>query len=152
MTDAHIVKRQLDEAIAYPAHDPRTESAEYKAVHHHLVYELNEPCWICGITHDAGGNMETHHAVVEWALANAVDPKKIMADWPAMGEATDPALRKWLDSEGNMLVLCETHHRGGLYGIHMVSYPAWLAQRYLFDGYDLATGEHRAMHDEHLSL
>ena len=89
MTDAHIVKRQLDEAIAYPAHDPRTESAEYKAVHHHLVYELNEPCWICGITHDAGGNMETHHAVVEWALANAVDPKKIMADWPAMGEATD---------------------------------------------------------------
>ena len=143
MTDAHIVTRKLDESIAYPSHDPRKASAEYTKVHHHLVYELDEGCWICGVRQSElpkGQHNETHHWVIEWALANAIDPAKILAQFPAMGDATDPALREWLDSEGNMLVLCSLHHRGGLYGIHMVTYPAWVSQKYLRDGYDLATG------------
>ena len=73
--------------------------------------------------------METHHWHVEWALANRIDPDKIIADFPALGAADKPHLRQWLDSEGNMLVLCEAHHRHGLYGIHMIKYPAWAPQR-----------------------
>lgn len=150
MTDAHPVSRTLHETIYYPDHDPRTASAEYRATHHHLIDVLDEPCWVCGVRKSTLGDpaqnphgatqLETHHAFVEWALCNAVDPAKILADFPAMGAADDEHLRAWLDSEGQMLVVCDVHHRHGLYGIHSVTYPAWVVQRRLKDGWDLATG------------
>lgn len=146
----HLVARTLREAVFYPDHDPRKASAEYARVHKHLVYTLDEACWVCGVRHSTledparnpfGANaMETHHFHLEWALANAVDPARCLADFPEMGAADDAHLRKWLDSEGNMLVLCDTHHRSPNYGIHMVTYPAFSAQRLLRDGWDLATG------------
>ena len=43
------LKRQLLEDVMYPPHEPRKASAEYARTHHHLVVELDEPCWICGI-------------------------------------------------------------------------------------------------------
>jgi hypothetical protein len=147
---AHVVSRTLTEAIAYPAHPPRTASPEYTRVHHHLTVVLDEPCWVCAVrrstlgdpavnTHGAS-QMETHHLNLEWALEGAADPAKVLADFPSMGAADDEHLRAWLDSEGNMLVLCDVHHRHGLYGVHMVTYPAWVAQRVLRDGWDLAQG------------
>lgn len=135
---AHFAVRTLTESVWFPEHEARTRSAEYERVHHHLVYKLDEPCWICGVRRSDGGSMETHHAAVEWSLANSIDPKAILADFPAMGEATDPALRKWLDSEGNLTVLCAAHHRHGLVGIHSVTYPAWVAQRWQ-PGHDVTT-------------
>lgn len=138
---AHSQTRTLTESVYYAAHDARRASAEYERLHHHLVYELDEPCWICGVRQSqlpAGQHMETHHWHVEWALANRVDPAKILADFPEMGAADEPHLRAWLDSEGNMLVLCPDHHRHGLVGIHMITYPAWVAQRWLSDGHDIA--------------
>jgi hypothetical protein len=144
MSPGHLVRRQLTEAVYYPEHDPRSASKEYKVVHHHLVYVLNEPCWICGVRQSdlpSGQHMETHHWVVEWALANAIDPAKIFASFPVMGGADEPHLREWLDSEGNMLVLCEEHHRSAMTGIHMITYPAWVSQRYLRDDWDLQTGQ-----------
>ena len=140
---AHEQTRTLTETVYYPDHDPRKASAEYHRVHHHLVVELDEPCWICGVRQSqlpAGEHMETHHWRLEWALANAVDPAKILADFPDMGGADEAHLREWLDSEGNMLVLCSRCHRSGLYGIHSITYPAWVGQRYERAGWDLVTG------------
>ena len=37
---AHAVTRRLMETIAYPEHDPRSESEEYRQVHHHLKLRL----------------------------------------------------------------------------------------------------------------
>jgi hypothetical protein len=138
---AHSQTRKLTETIAYPEHDPRKASSEYRKVHHHLVYELDEACWICGVrnstlsdlVHNPKGakQMETHHWRVEWAECNAVDPVLVMTDFPTMGAADEPHLRQWLDNEGNMLVLCDVDHRAGLEGIHSVTYPAWVVQRYL---------------------
>lgn len=139
---AHSVKRTLTESIWYPEHSPRKASAEYERVHHHLVYVLNEPCWICSIRQSdlpPGEYMETHHWHIEWALVNRIDPALILADFPDMGTADEPALRKWLDSEGNMLVLCSRCHRHGLNGIHSITYPAWVAQRWLIGGHDITT-------------
>ena len=143
---AHAVTRTLKETIYYPEHAPRKSSAEYKKVHHHLIYELDEPCWVCGVRNSTLGDptknvrgskqMETHHSAVEWAEANAVDPALVMTDFPAMGAADEPHLREWLDSEGNMLVLCDVCHRHGMAGVHMISYPAWVVQRYL-DNHDV---------------
>ena len=137
----HTQTRTLTESVFYPPHDPRKASSEYKKVHHHLVYELDEPCWICGIRQSElpdGEHMETHHWRIEWALVNRIDPAKILADFPVMREATDPALREFLDSEGNMLVLCSDHHRHGLIGIHSITYPAWVAQKWLKNGHDIS--------------
>jgi hypothetical protein len=139
MVKPHVVTRELTESVFYPAHDPRTESREYRWVHRRLIYELDEPCWICGVRRSDGAAMETHHWHVEWALCNRIDPARIIADFPDMGAADDAHLRHWLDSEGNMLVLCEAHHRHGLVGIHSITYPAWVAQRWLLgDGHDIS--------------
>ena len=59
----HLVTRTLTESVWYPEHDPRKASSEYKKVHNHLVYELDEACWICGVrqsTLPKGEHMETH--------------------------------------------------------------------------------------------
>ncbi len=147
VTKLHVVRRILQEAVTYPAHPPGTESAEYRQVHHHLIYELDEPCWICGVRrstlNDPAQNpckatqMETHHDGLEWALANAVDPAKIYADFKDKGMAapTDAALRAWLDSEGAMTVLCDVHHRKRFRGIHVITYPVWAPQRWVLSGF-----------------
>ena len=134
------LKRNLVEDVFYPPHEKRKASALYKRTHKKLVYELDEPCWICGIRHSDWTKitnpvdqkryqLETHHDELEWAAANGVDLKKISADFKEIMD--DPQkLRQWLDSENNMLVLCATHHRGARTGIHMISYPAWKLQRW----------------------
>jgi hypothetical protein len=134
----HSLHRTLDEVAWYPPHDPRKASAEYRRVHHHLVYEMDERCWICGITHSAGGAMETHHSEMEWAAEQAFenDPEMLAAlvkDFE-LKLSKPEELRKWLDSEGNMLVLCATHHRGARTGIHSITYPVWKLQRYQHQG------------------
>jgi hypothetical protein len=134
-----VLKRTLNETVAYPPHDPRTASREYRQLHRQLVVVRDEPCWICGTTHSQGGAMETHHSHIEWAAANGVDLARVMADFPAVTD--EAALRSWLDSEGNMLVLCSVHHRGAYEGIHMVSYPAWLLQRYQGSGWSFIRQE-----------
>ena len=133
------LRRTLVEDIWYPPHEPRRASPEYARTHHRLVVDLDEPCWVCGVRHSDVQKMplqeqkpwqlETHHDELEWAAANGVDLAKITADFPAILD--DRAkLRDWLDSEGNMLVLCATHHRGSRTGIHSITYPAWKLQRW----------------------
>lgn len=140
--------RNLAENVAYPPHPPRKASAIYRRTHQKLVKDMDEPCWICGVRNSdvqkmptaerSRWQLETHHAELEWAAAEAFTQNtpeskemlaKITADFPAIMD--DPVrLREWLDSEGQMLVLCATHHRGSLTGVHMVSYPAWKLQRF----------------------
>ena len=134
----HSLTRTLHEVAWYPAHDPRKASREYRQVHKHLVVELDTPCWICGVKHSAGGKMETHHSEIEWASERAFEEDeamlvKLVDDMHQMIKACTPeALRDFLDSEGNMLVLCSEHHRGPFTGIHSISYPVWKLQRYQF--------------------
>lgn len=68
----------------YPEHNKRTESAEYAKVHKELTQKNDLPCLVCGVKFSLLGDhksnpygataMETHHHVIEWALANAIDP------------------------------------------------------------------------------
>lgn len=144
----HSNRRLLDEIAFYPAHDKRVETPEYKAVHKHLVVELDLPCLVCGVRHstlqDKGKNrygakaMETHHHVIEWALANAVDAGKfndILLPHLKVRHPQNPAYSKpftaqdvaaWVDhSPDNLWVLCDVHHRAKYFGIHEISYPIW---------------------------
>jgi hypothetical protein len=134
---AHVQTRTFTETVWYPDHLPRRASPEYRATHKHLVYELDEACWICGVRQSQlpkGEVNETHHYWLEWALANGVDKAIIrayMEPWGITHRGSDDEWLRWfLDSEGNMLVLCSAHHRHGLVGIHMVTYPAWVEQKW----------------------
>lgn len=121
----HEFHQTLDVDVYYPDHAPRTESSLFKRTKKHLVKELDTPCWICGTKE----NREVHHFHIEWAYADAVDWDKVRElhpdfDWSKFKEAKD-----FIDSEYNMMVLCEKHHRQDDHGIHMLPYSIWVIQK-----------------------
>ncbi len=144
----HLNERMLDEMAFYPAHDKRLETPEYKKAHDHLTKKLDLPCLICGVKNSTlkdpkentygAKQMETHHHIIEWALANAVDTGKFnkvllphlahrhgsKADYKK--PFTTEQVRAWVDhSEDNLWVLCDVHHRAQYLGIHEITYPIW---------------------------
>jgi hypothetical protein len=150
VVEQHIQHHTIDELQFYPEHDRRTESPEYKKVHHHLTVELDLPCLVCGVRNSTlrdpdknryqARQMETHHHVIEWALANAIDVDRFndsMRPNLAHRHPNDPTwhyeqpfdaekIRDWVDhSEHNLWVLCDVHHRAKYLGIHEITYPIW---------------------------
>ncbi len=155
----HENRRVLTERAFYPAHDKRCETPAYVKVHKHMAIELDLPCLICGVknstlkdkTENTYGAkaMETHHHVIEWALANAVDVdkfNKILLPNLAHKHPDNPDYKKpfdkqavldWVDhSQDNLWVLCDVHHRAGYLGIHEITYPIWAPMDLLCDNFD----------------
>src|ERR1700759_2689947 len=74
----------LQEKAFYPPHDKRTESPAYAKIHKQMTVAEDQPCLVCGVKHSTLSDktknpfgavqMETHHHIIEWALANAVVP------------------------------------------------------------------------------
>ena len=155
----HEDRTVLTQLAFYPAHDKRRETPEYRKVHHHLAVELDLPCLICGVKNSTLSKkdenpygakaMETHHHVIEWALANAVDAAKFNkillphlavkhADKPEYQKPfTDEDVRNWVDhSPDNLWVLCDVHHRAVYFGIHEITYPIWCPMDLLRDDFE----------------
>jgi hypothetical protein len=132
----------------YPQHDKRRETPEYKAIHRKLVVDEDRPCLVCGVKNstlkDPSQNlygakqMETHHRLIEWALANAIDADKFnrrvlkalrrthpdRADY--QNDFPEDQVRAWVDHDpDNLWVLCDVHHRAQFFGIHAITYPIW---------------------------
>lgn len=149
--DIHENRRQLDERAFYPAHDVRKESSAYAEVHKQLCITDDLPCLVCGVRHSTLGDpeknryaakaMETHHHIIEWALANAIDVGHFNnalrpnlahrhKDEPMyQTEMTAGQIHDWVDhSPHNLWVLCDVHHRHKFLGIHEISYPIWCPQ------------------------
>ena len=149
--DIHENRRQLDERAFYPAHDARKESAAYAAVHKKLCISEDLPCLVCGVRHSTLKNpeknryqakaMETHHHIIEWALANAIDVDRFNntlrphlayrhKDQPIyQRNMNEKEVHDWVDhSPDNLWVLCDIHHRHKFLGIHEMSYPIWCPQ------------------------
>jgi len=153
----HGRPKSLSDPLFYPQHDARKETAAYKAVHQHLVVDLDLPCRICGVRNSilvdkakaadpqlnpyAALQMETHHHTIEWALANAVDPAlfnktlrpTLAASHPDIAlyqqDMTAQQIHDWVDhSPDDLWVLCDVHHRHKWVGIHEISYPLWVPQ------------------------
>lgn len=146
----HVQHHTIDELQFYPNHAGRTETAAYVKAHKKLCIDLDLPCLVCGVRHstlkDPAKNryqskaMETHHHIIEWALANAVDPDRFNQSLrPNLAHAhpNDPTwayetpfdqakIAAWVDhSEHNLWVLCDVHHRAKYLGIHEITYPIW---------------------------
>ncbi|HUO90931.1 MAG TPA: hypothetical protein VMU08_17290 [Rhizomicrobium sp.] len=144
----HEKQRLLAEIGFYPAHSARKETTDYKKVHHKLVVEQDLPCLVCGVKNSTlkspaqnrygARALETHHHVIEWAMANAIDVNKfnrILRPSLARRHPGNALYKKpmseadvlaWVDhSEDNLWVLCDVHHRAKYFGIHEISYPIW---------------------------
>lgn len=157
LSKGHLVSRVLHEAVYYPPHAPRTETAAYRAIHKHLVVDLDLACIACGVRNSTILNptynkvgakaIETHHHVVEWALTNYIDLAKFNERIVAHFRATQPHDAKydhdftqqemvdWIDHDpANLWVVCDVHHRHSLVGIHAVTFPIWAPQDLLLDG------------------
>jgi hypothetical protein len=159
----HGKPKVLSDPMFYPQHDKRTESPTYKASHTDMVVTKDLPCLVCGIRNSdlkdpkrrgdprvnpyGATQMETHHHVIEWALGNAIDPAKFAKtilpnlrhkypNEPLYQQPMDhAAILKWIDSEHNLWVLCDVHHRHKWVGIHEISYPLWCPQDFLDDDF-----------------
>ena len=166
------LRRTLSETVWYPPHPPRKASALYSQTHHQLVAIEDRPCVVCGVrnstlldtSHNKVGAkaLETHHSLIEWAGANAIDWDKLAADHPDLktlvalagayhahllangGKFTgslDPAIvTAFVDSSDQLLVVCDQHHRSAGKGVHMITGPIWELQRYERGDWDFTAG------------
>lgn len=137
----HVHATQLSVALVEetPPHPPRTETPVYRATHHKLVVEEDTPCFICGVRQSTLSNplenlygaqaIETHHFPVERSLMDACDWKKLALRFPAIKSEAD--VEAVIDSEENMLVLCDQHHRHPEMGIHHLLTQDFFVQPYL---------------------
>jgi hypothetical protein len=121
----HEQHESIEIDIFYPDHPPRTESTLFRKTKHHMIAVLDMPCWVCG----SKEKREVHHFHAEWADADGIDFDKMRElhpafDWSSYREPSD-----FIDSEYNMMVLCEAHHRGRNHGIHLLPFPIWIMQR-----------------------
>lgn len=154
---AHFERRTLQELMAYGPHGPRATDPHYKiftAAKHHLVHVLGVGCWIGGASlaqirsglpegHRCAGatQLEAHHAVAEFAGLSEIDWQKVAKDFPQVGIHSDEDFLRFAESEGGLMILCDRHHRFPVQGIHMVTYPAWLLDRYAQNDWEFLPGK-----------
>ncbi len=153
LSRVHETTEGVAEVEMTPPHPPREETPEYNRAHHHLVKVLDSPCAMCGVRNSTlndpkenpfgAKDLETHHYPIERSLLDACDPKKIGLVFP---EVTDKAsLDAFVDSERNLMVLCDIHHRHPLHGIHHLTPQDFFVQPFLLEGYQVVSdAEHAA--------
>lgn len=147
----HKMIRKFIEEVDIPEHVERTASAEFERNRHFLLEEKKLSCWRCGSDKD----LEVHH-LIEWSYANRVNWVKAQQVLTAFcfypwsrdeaPKVADP------DSLGNLIVLCADCHRGvdeepGTkmhtgYGIHTVTFPAWLGEAAVKSDEDITPDGH----------
>jgi hypothetical protein len=137
MENEHEVKEQISVDIFYPDHAPRKESALFGRTKTHLVDTMGTPCWVCG----SKEGREVHHFHLEWADSDAADWDKVKAKHPNFDWSKFKSAEDFVDSEYNMMVLCEKHHRAKDHGIHLLPYPIWVAQALVKKGFVFSPDE-----------
>jgi hypothetical protein len=133
VTAAHDQMMTLHLKEHVEEHEPRTEDPHYHLFEAAKARLKRQGLWQCVIGDElCGGGPELHHSHVEFSEANAADPEKVGR---ALGLHfdTDEDFQQWIESPGNLEVLCANHHRTR-YGIHVLPTPLWEAVRYHKEG------------------
>lgn len=145
LSHVHATVEGLATVEMMPPHPPREETPEYAKTHHHLVYVLDSPCAMCGVRqstlNDPKENpfgavaIEIHHYPIDRSLLDACDPLKIGVVFPQVKDRS--SLEAFIDSEQNLMVLCDIHHRHPLHGIHHLTPNDFFVQLFLLEGYQV---------------
>lgn len=153
LSHVHATGEGLAAIEMTPPHPPREETPEYSRAHHHLTRVLDEPCAMCGVRNSTLNDpkqnpfgataLETHHYPIERSLMDACDPLKVGVVFPQVKDRE--TLEAFVDSEHNLMVLCDVHHRHPLHGIHHLAPQDFFVQPFLISGYQVvATQEDEA--------
>ncbi|MGH2480618.1 MAG: hypothetical protein ACRDHW_13265 [Ktedonobacteraceae bacterium] len=110
-----------------------------------MTRALDAPCAMCGVRNSTLKNpqenpfgataLETHHYPIERSLLDACDPKKVGIVFPQVKDQA--SLEAFVDSEHNLMVLCDIHHRHPLHGIHHLAPQDFFVQPFLLEGYQV---------------
>jgi hypothetical protein len=133
VTVAHDQAMTLHVLSHIPDHQPREDDPHYHLFELAKARLKRQKMWKCMIDDDlCEGQPELHHTYVEFSQINQVDPKDIEK---ALGLHfdTDEDFQVWVESPGNLEVLCVNHHRAH-YGIHVIPGPLWEALRFHKNG------------------
>jgi len=133
MTDAHDQNMTLHILAHIPEHDPRESDPNYKYFLQAKKKIKTAGLWKCVINDDlCGGEPELHHTHVEFSQIPNADIKKIEAYF-GLNFKDDAEFQQWLESPGNLEVLCTNHHRTH-YGIHTLPHALWETMRFRKNG------------------
>jgi len=132
---AHEQTQTHQYVVHYPEHAPRDGDPHYRAFEAYRRHHREGA--VCYVGERAGhaqcaGPLELHHAVLEFAAANAADAAALHRDFPELAvDATAEDIAEWLArSPGAFRWLCAYHHRGHG-GAHTASHADWTAQLYV---------------------
>ena len=129
MVDKHEQKMTLHILAHIPEHVPRASDPNYKYFNAAKKRIKTAGLWVCAINDDlCGGQNELHHTHIEFSQINNTDPKKIEEAF-GLHFSDDQEFQVWLESPGNLEVLCVNHHRTHL-GIHSLPSPLWESLRF----------------------
>jgi hypothetical protein len=108
--------------VHYPDHAPREGDPNYKDFDaYRRKTKDGAQCAVGAHRNDFSecrGELELHHAHIEFALMNGIDLHWLEVDYPGVGDPS--VIGKWVESAENLVWLCLFHHRGHG-GVHSAS-------------------------------
>jgi|SRR5215469_11181786 len=126
---AHRQAMTLHVVASIPEHEPRTGDPAYALFNQAKARLKKAGLWQCILNDNyCAGVPELHHAHIEFSQVDASDFEKVNH---ALGLhlADDAEFQAWVESPGNLEVLCSAHHRTA-FGIHVIPGPLWEPMRY----------------------
>jgi len=132
VTDAHDQTVTNSYIVHYPAHEPREGDPHYKDFN--AYRKATHGTAVCALGQhrrdlsECAGQLELHHAHIEFSLQNGVDLKWLEVDYA--GVSNPDEVGAWVESAANLMWLCEKHHRG-VGGIHHASASDFEAEKYV---------------------
>lgn len=112
-----------------PEHETREDDPNYGKFEQAKARLKKQGLWKCVINDDlCDGEPELHHTYVEFSQINNADPDKV-AKLLGLHFENDDEFQQFVESPGNLEVLCAVHHRTH-FGIHVVPGPLWNALRF----------------------
>ena len=126
---AHDQRLTLHLVTHVPDHAPREGDPHYHLFEQAKARLKRQGLWKCVIDDDlCDGGPELHHSHVEFSQINGVDEQKV-ARVLGLHFDGDEEFQAWVESPGNLEVLCRNHHTSH-YGVHVVPAALWEAVRF----------------------
>lgn len=129
---AHSQRVTHSYSVHYPEHSPRESDPHYIDFREYRRRtHATAKCAIGEHRNDfteCRGQLELHHAHVEFSLQNGVDLTWLERDYPGISDPT--SVGAWVESADNLLWLCMFHHRGHG-GVHVSSASDFEASKYV---------------------
>ena len=135
MTAAHSQTVDHRYSVHYPEHAPRKSDPHYQDFRKYKRNRKTEGTYHCdfaakyrnGDFSECDGQIECHHAHIEFAVQNGVDLSLLEKDYPGVSKQEIGA---WVESAANLELLCTFHHRGHG-GTHVASQSDYEGEKYV---------------------